>query len=60
MIVVAPEDKKTASVNVPLTSSMSEEIQRLARERGVPRAVLVRQVIREWLASQREEPTPGA
>jgi hypothetical protein len=60
MIVVVPEDKKTHTLGVPLTEAMHAEVQEAALERGVTRAVLVRQVIREWLASQREEPTPGA
>jgi hypothetical protein len=56
MIVVVPEDKKTHTLGVPLTEAMHAEVQEAALERGVTRAVLVRQLVREWLERQAGSP----
>jgi hypothetical protein len=58
MLIVAPEDKKTRTLGVPLTETMHGQVQRAAAERGVTRAVLVRQAVKEWLDRQRVEPVP--
>lgn len=45
----------TMVINIPMTRAMREEIDVIARARGVTRAAVMREVLEEWLERQKDE-----